>query len=84
MLNLYLNSVFNLYYRIANKFNLKSTSQGQDEQRRLIINKKTISDVQILQEILINKNPRFMDRYFVQVPLSKSQLFPDYTVALTM
>ncbi|XP_023292359.2 NF-kappa-B-repressing factor [Lucilia cuprina] len=73
-----------MLHEIANKFNLKSTSHGQDEQRRLIINKKTISDVQILQEILINKNPRFMDRYFVQVPQSKSQLFPDYTAVLTL
>ncbi|KAM7362620.1 uncharacterized protein ACRADG_013220 isoform 2-T2 [Cochliomyia hominivorax] len=73
-----------MLHEIANKFNLKSTSHGQDEQRRLIINKKTISDIQILQEILINKNPRFIDRYFVQVPKSKSNLFPDYTVALML
>ncbi|XP_065371887.1 NF-kappa-B-repressing factor [Calliphora vicina] len=73
-----------MLHEIANKFNLKSTSHGHDEQRRLIICKKTISDNQILEEILINKNSRFIDRYFVQVPQSKSQLFPDYTTGLSL
>lgn len=70
--------------RIANKFNLKSTSHGHDDQRRLLIDKKTINDFQILQEILMKKSPRFMDRYLIQVPQSKSQTYPDYTTKLTM
>lgn len=73
-----------MLHEIANKFNLKSTSHGHDEQRRLIINKKTITDTQILYEILIEKNQRFMDRYFVQVPQTKFSIFPDYSVALTL
>ncbi|XP_061390685.1 uncharacterized protein LOC133326025 [Musca vetustissima] len=73
-----------LLHEIAKNFNLRSSSYGQGEQRRLIITKKTITDNQILHEVLINKNPRFMDRYLVQVPQSKSELFPDHTETLTL
>ncbi|XP_013103633.1 uncharacterized protein LOC106084476 [Stomoxys calcitrans] len=73
-----------LLHEIAKNINLRSSSYGQGEQRRLIVTKKTITDVQILQEVLINKNSRFMDRYLVQVPLSKSELYPDHTEPLTL
>lgn len=73
-----------IYHRLAKNLNLKSTSYGQGEQRRLIVNKKTITNMQILHEVLINKNPRYIDRYLVQVPKSKSNLFPDHTEPLTL
>ncbi|XP_075147934.1 uncharacterized protein LOC142221933 [Haematobia irritans] len=73
-----------LLHEIAKNFNLKSSSYGQGEQRRLIVTKKTITDTQVLNEILVNKNPRFMDRYLVQVPISKSTMFPDHTETLSL
>uniref|UniRef100_A0A1I8MPS9 NF-kappa-B-repressing factor n=1 Tax=Musca domestica TaxID=7370 RepID=A0A1I8MPS9_MUSDO len=73
-----------LLHEIAKNFNLKSSSYGQGEQRRLIITKKTITDNQILHEVLINKNTRFLDRYLVQVPKCKRHIFPDHTETLTL
>ncbi|XP_073814966.1 uncharacterized protein [Musca autumnalis] len=73
-----------LLHEIAKNFNLRSSSYGQGEQRRLIITKKTITDRQILHEVLINKNPRFLDRYLIQVPQSKSELYPNHTETLTL
>lgn len=57
---------------------MKSTSQGKDEERRLVISKKTITSEQILNEILLKKNPNYTDKYFVQVPESKARFYPEH------
>ncbi|XP_054726816.1 uncharacterized protein LOC129236447 [Anastrepha obliqua] len=66
-----------MLHEIAGKFNLKSTSHGKDEERRLVISKKTITNDQILNEILLKKNPSYIDKYFVQVPESKARFYPE-------
>lgn len=51
--------------------NLKSTSHGTDSNRYLVISKKTITPYQILEEILLNKNAMFSNKYHVRVPQQK-------------
>uniref|UniRef100_A0A0A1WSM1 NF-kappa-B-repressing factor n=2 Tax=Zeugodacus cucurbitae TaxID=28588 RepID=A0A0A1WSM1_ZEUCU len=67
-----------MLHEIAGKFNLKSTSHGKDEERRLVISKKTITNELILNEILLKKNPSYIDKYFVQVPESKARFYPEH------
>ncbi|XP_017480117.1 PREDICTED: NF-kappa-B-repressing factor [Rhagoletis zephyria] len=68
-----------MLHEIAGKFNLKSTSYGKDEERRLVISKKTITYEKILNEILLKKNPNYIDKYFIQVPESKARFYPEHS-----
>ncbi|XP_018799208.1 PREDICTED: NF-kappa-B-repressing factor [Bactrocera latifrons] len=73
-----------MLHEIAGKFNLKSTSHGKDAERRLVISKKTITNEQILSEILLKKNPSYIDKYFVQVPDAKARFYPEHTEKLDL
>uniref|UniRef100_W8BTA5 NF-kappa-B-repressing factor n=1 Tax=Ceratitis capitata TaxID=7213 RepID=W8BTA5_CERCA len=73
-----------MLHEIAGRFNLKSTSNGKDEERRLVISKKTISNEQILTEILLKNNPNYIDKYSVQVPESKARFYPEHTEILEL
>ncbi|XP_055851999.1 uncharacterized protein LOC129916194 [Episyrphus balteatus] len=67
---------------IAGKMNLKSVSHGKAEARSLVISKKTITSKQILTEVLINQNPTFSNKYFIQVPPNKAKEYPNHTEQL--
>lgn len=66
-------------HQIASSKNLKSTSHGKGHNRQLVISKKTITPYQILEEVLIHRNPIYMNKYDVKVPSFKSAEFPDHT-----
>uniref|UniRef100_A0A1A9WIF2 NF-kappa-B-repressing factor n=1 Tax=Glossina brevipalpis TaxID=37001 RepID=A0A1A9WIF2_9MUSC len=70
-------------HQIAQKYGLRSSSYGQNKQRRLIVSKK-FENLKILREILIFKNARYMDYYFVQVPETKQMLFPEFSTKLSL
>lgn len=38
----------------------------------------------ILTEVLLRRNPKFCDRYFVHVPMQKAHLFPGHVADLEM
>ena len=71
-------------FRLAGKYSLKSTSHGKDNDRRLTIGKKKMTSVQILREILMNKNAIYMDMYLVQVPISKAAEYPQHSSKLVL
>lgn len=70
-------------FRIAGKFGLRSNSYGTGESRRLLITKKISYNI-ILSEVLTRRNPKFCERYFVQVPMQKAHLFPGNVAALDL
>ncbi|KAH8358698.1 hypothetical protein KR093_001852, partial [Drosophila rubida] len=70
-------------HQIASKFGLRSSSYGVGESRRLLITKK-LGFENILTEVLCRRNPKFCDRYFVQVPMQKAHLFPGHVAALDL
>lgn len=72
-----------LYFRIAGKFGLRSSSYGTGDSRRLLITKKISNEI-ILKEVLNRRNPKFCERYFVQVPMQKAHLFPGHVAALDL
>lgn len=65
-------------HQIATSKNLKSSSYGRGMERYLVISKKTISPENILEEILINNNKMYIDKYEVRVPVCKRNDFPNY------
>ncbi|TDG51376.1 hypothetical protein AWZ03_002171 [Drosophila navojoa] len=71
------------FHQIASKFGLRSTSYGTGESRRLLITKKISYNI-ILNEVLTKRNPKFCERYFVQVPMQKAHLFPGNVAALDL
>lgn len=71
------------YSRIAGKFGLRSSSYGTGDSRRLLITKKVSYEI-ILKEVLNRRNPKFCERYFVQVPMQKAHLFPGHVAALDL
>lgn len=71
------------YFRIAGKFGLRSSSYGTGDSRRLLITKKISNEI-ILKEVLNRRNPKFCERYFVQVPMQKAHLFPGHVAALDL
>ncbi|KAI9584571.1 hypothetical protein GQX74_006466 [Glossina fuscipes] len=72
-----------LLHEFAQRYGHRSSSYGQHGMRRLIVSKKICTDA-ILQEILIYKNARYMDHYFIQVPETKYNLFPDFSNKLSL
>ncbi|XP_060647247.1 NF-kappa-B-repressing factor [Drosophila nasuta] len=70
-------------HQVASKFGLRSNSYGVGESRRLLITKKIGYEI-ILTEVLNRRNPKFCDRYFVQVPMQKAHLFPGHVAALDL
>lgn len=68
---------------MASRFGLRSSSFGTGETRRLLITKK-VSYTTILTEVLSRQNPKFCDRYFVQVPMQKAHLFPGHVAGLEL
>ncbi|XP_033163741.1 NF-kappa-B-repressing factor [Drosophila mauritiana] len=70
-------------HQIARRFGLRSASYGSGESRRLLITKK-IDYGTILTEVLLRRNPKFCDRYFVHVPMQKAHLFPGHVADLEM
>ncbi|KAM8703343.1 hypothetical protein ACLKA7_008031 [Drosophila subpalustris] len=71
------------FHQVASKFGLRSNSYGIGESRRLLITKKVSYEL-ILNEVLSRRNPKFCDRYFVQVPMQKAHLFPGHVAALDL
>ncbi|XP_032596701.2 NF-kappa-B-repressing factor, partial [Drosophila grimshawi] len=71
------------FHQIASKFGLRSSSYGKGESRRLLITKKITNNI-ILSEVLTRRNPKFCDRFIVQVPVQKSHLFPAHVAALDL
>ncbi|KAH8310242.1 hypothetical protein KR044_000163, partial [Drosophila immigrans] len=71
------------FHQVASKFGLRSNSYGVGDSRRLLITKK-IGYAIILTEVLSRRNPKFCDRYFVQVPMQKAHLFPGHVAALDL
>ncbi|EDW59075.2 NF-kappa-B-repressing factor [Drosophila virilis] len=71
------------FHQIAGKFGLRSNSYGTGESRRLLITKKISYNI-ILSEVLTRRNPKFCERYFVQVPMQKAHLFPGNAAALDL
>ncbi|KRG02300.1 uncharacterized protein Dmoj_GI22032, isoform B [Drosophila mojavensis] len=71
------------FHQIASKFGLRSSSYGTGESRRLLITKKISYNI-ILNEVLTKRNPKFCERYFVQVPMQKAHLFPGNVAALDL
>lgn len=63
---------------LAGTIGLKSVSSGKEPNRHLVISKKDISFLQILQEILFNRNPMYINKYEVTAPVSKRNEFPDH------
>ncbi|EDW80900.2 uncharacterized protein Dwil_GK11774 [Drosophila willistoni] len=72
-----------ILHKAAGRFSLRSSSYGTGEDRRLLISKK-IPPETILKEVLIHRNPKFCERYFVQVPTQKAHLFPGHAVDLAL
>lgn len=64
-------------HQIASNKNLKSSSYGKEPNRHLVVSKKNITPKQIVYEVLVNKNPMFMNKYEVDVPPRKRKLFPE-------
>ncbi|XP_017119081.1 uncharacterized protein LOC108140660 [Drosophila elegans] len=71
------------FHQMASRFGLKSSSYGTGETRRLLITKK-VSYSRILTEVLCGRNPKFCERYFVQVPMQKAHLFPGHVAGLEL
>ncbi|XP_017055233.1 uncharacterized protein LOC108097468 [Drosophila ficusphila] len=71
------------FHQMASRFGLRSTSYGTGETRRLLITKK-VSYSTILSEVLCQRNPKFYERYFVQVPMQKAHLFPGHVAELEL
>ncbi|XP_055384542.1 NF-kappa-B-repressing factor isoform X2 [Condylostylus longicornis] len=65
-------------HQIATSKNLKSTSYGKGIERYLVVSKRTISPENIIKEVLINKNPMYINKYEVKVPVRKRKHFPDH------
>ncbi|ALC47486.1 CG31301 [Drosophila busckii] len=70
-------------HKIASNLGLRSSSYGTGDARRLLITKK-IPYAKILKEVLLQRNPKVCDRYFVQVPMEKAHLFPGHVAALDL
>ncbi|KAH8306416.1 hypothetical protein KR018_010786 [Drosophila ironensis] len=70
-------------HQMASRFGLRSASYGTGETRRLLISKKVPLNT-VLTEILIRQDPKFCDRYFVQVPMQKAHLFPGHVAGLDL
>jgi len=68
---------------MANRMGLRSSSFGVGHSRRLLITKK-VTYSQILTEVLSRRNPKFCERYFVQVPMQKAHLFPGHVAGLEL
>ncbi|XP_067617398.1 NF-kappa-B-repressing factor [Eurosta solidaginis] len=73
-----------MLHEIAGKLGLKSSSTGKNEERRLVISKKNYTNEQILNEVLLKKNPSYVDKYFVQVPESKARYYPEHVEQLEL
>ncbi|KAH8313704.1 hypothetical protein KR067_010593 [Drosophila pandora] len=71
------------FHQMASRLGLRSSSYGTGETRRLLITKK-VSYSTILTEVLSRQNPKFCDRYFVQVPMQKAHLFPGHVAGLEL
>ncbi|KAH8363422.1 hypothetical protein KR084_010025, partial [Drosophila pseudotakahashii] len=71
------------FHQMANRLGLRSSSYGTGETRRLLITKK-VSYGEILKEVLSRRNPKFCERYFVQVPMQKAHLFPGHVAGLEL
>jgi len=68
---------------MASRMGLRSSSFGVGHSRRLLITKK-VTYSQILTEVLSRRNPKFCERYFVQVPMQKAHLFPGHVAGLEL
>ncbi|XP_020818379.1 uncharacterized protein LOC110191774 [Drosophila serrata] len=71
------------FHQMASRLGLRSSSYGTGESRRLLITKKVSYSI-ILTEILCRRNPKFCERYFVQVPMQKAHLFPGHVAGLEL
>ncbi|KAH8265452.1 hypothetical protein KR038_008231, partial [Drosophila bunnanda] len=71
------------FHQMASRLGLRSSSYGTGETRRLMITKK-VSYSTILKEVLCRRNPKFCERYFVQVPIHKAHLFPGHVAGLEL
>ncbi|XP_030371126.1 uncharacterized protein LOC115621576 [Scaptodrosophila lebanonensis] len=71
------------FHEMASHYGLRSASYGAGESRRLLITKK-FTYTHILNEVLIKRNPKFCERYFVQVPMHKAHLFPGHVASLDL
>ncbi|KAL5291556.1 hypothetical protein ACFFRR_010768 [Megaselia abdita] len=60
---------------------LKSASHGKDEDRYLVLS-KLIPPNRIAEEILLNNNEAFKNKYQIKVPDAWKDLFPNYTKPL--
>lgn len=71
------------FHQMASRMGLRSSSFGVGHSRRLLITKK-VTYSQILTEVLSRRNPKFCERYFVQVPMQKAHLFPGHVAGLEL
>ncbi|XP_017067810.1 NF-kappa-B-repressing factor isoform X2 [Drosophila eugracilis] len=71
------------FHQMVSRFGLRSSSHGAGQTRQLLITKK-VSYAEILTEVLSRRNPKFCERYFVQVPMQKALLFPGHVAELVL
>uniref|UniRef100_T1GBV4 G-patch domain-containing protein n=1 Tax=Megaselia scalaris TaxID=36166 RepID=T1GBV4_MEGSC len=60
---------------------LKSVSRGKDENRYLVVS-KIISPKRIAEEILLNNNELYKNKFNIKVPMPLKEMFPKYFNAI--